>query len=262
MLPWGKLVSSTGIYRDTLKFASTGCDSLYTVVDLTVKPAQILALNVVICSDAFYRLTWGPLVNQTGTYKDTLRTKESCDSLVRIINLTVNATPPLVITKSNDINCILGTTKLGATIGYLYQWTPVSSLDNPISRTPVARPSVATMYKLTVTAQNGCIKTDSVFVDVNNTPSEKDFPLPNAFTPNGDSKNDCFGIAKWGHVTNLKFSIFNRWGELVFSKSNPSDCWDGRINGEMQSTAGYVYLITAITNLGRVERKGMIMLIR
>jgi gliding motility-associated-like protein len=261
-LPWGVTVNKTGIYRDTLKYSITACDSIYHIVDLTVKPAQIFTLNPVICSDSSFRLPWGPLVNTPGTYKDTIRTKEGCDSLVRTVNLTVNPTPPLAITKSNDVNCILGTAKLGASPGYTYQWSPASSLDNPVSRTPTATPSSSTMYKLKVTASNGCIANDSILVQVSATPSDNDFPVPNAFTPNGDGKNDCFGIARWGYVSNLKFSIFNRWGDLVFSTTNPNDCWDGRVNGIVQGTGGYVYLITALTNCGRVERKGMIMLVR
>ena len=99
-------------------------------------------------------------------------------------------------------------------------------------------------------------------VDVNSTPSDKDFPVANAFTPNGDGKNDCFGVSKWGQVSNLKFAIYNRWGQLVFETTQITDCWDGRVNGTLQTTAGFVYIISANTLCGRVERKGMVMLIR
>lgn len=36
------------------------------------------------------------------------------------------------------------------------------------------------------------------------------FVVPNAFTPNGDNLNDCFGIKRWGNAQVEQFSIYNR----------------------------------------------------
>ncbi len=49
----------------------------------------------------------------------------------------------------------------------------------------------------------------------------------NYFTPNGDSINDFYKIEKLETFRDHKFSVFNRWGDLVFSASpysnNPND---------------------------------------
>ena len=86
--------------------------------------------------------------------------------------------------------------------------------------------------------------------------------LPNAFTPNNDGVNDCFGIRKWGNVTIKEFSIYNRWGQKVFDTRNPSECWNGTFHGEMQDSGGYVYVIKAVSFCGNITRTGTVMLIR
>ena len=55
--------------------------------------------------------------------------------------------------------------------------------------------------------------------------------MPNAFTPNNDGINDCFGLKYWGNVTKLDFSIYNRFGERIFYTTDPAKCWDGRYKG-------------------------------
>ena len=86
--------------------------------------------------------------------------------------------------------------------------------------------------------------------------------MANAFTPNGDGLNDCFGIKNWGVITELQFLIYNRWGELVFSTTNPTACWDGNFKGQPSPLGNYVYYIKATTLCGKIERKGNLALIR
>jgi gliding motility-associated-like protein len=41
--------------------------------------------------------------------------------------------------------------------------------------------------------------------------------MPNAFTPNGDGKNDVFRIPPGTSLQLKEFSIYDEWGTKVFS---------------------------------------------
>ncbi|MBK9013048.1 MAG: gliding motility-associated C-terminal domain-containing protein [Saprospiraceae bacterium] len=92
--------------------------------------------------------------------------------------------------------------------------------------------------------------------------------LPNAFSPNGDSKNDVFYVIGKcaGEVRVLR--VFDRWGELVFEKSNtpPNDSlygWDGKFKGEDANSDVYVYFaIVKMPDGSEVELKGDLTLLR
>ncbi|MEO6758555.1 MAG: gliding motility-associated C-terminal domain-containing protein, partial [Saprospiraceae bacterium] len=56
-----------------------------------------------------------------------------------------------------------------------------------------------------------------------------EYTLPNAFTPNGDDHNDIFTpFPGWRFVEQVEMQIFNRWGNLVFSTTDPAINWTGR----------------------------------
>jgi hypothetical protein len=59
-----------------------------------------------------------------------------------------------------------------------------------------------------------------------------------------------------------ELDVFNRWGGMVFSTRNPSDCWNGATNGVAQPAGAYTYVIKAKTPCGEVTRTGFGMLIR
>jgi gliding motility-associated-like protein len=66
------------------------------------------------------------------------------------------------------------------------------------------------------------------------------FAVPNAFTPNGDGKNDKFKII-FNNTTGvtLRLQIFNRNGILIFSTNDISEEWDGRYKNVMQDMGIY-----------------------
>ena len=47
------------------------------------------------------------------------------------------------------------------------------------------------------------------------------------------------------------FSIYNRWGQLVFTTRINGQGWDGRIKGELQGTPSYVWMVSAEDYTGR-----------
>jgi gliding motility-associated-like protein len=145
--------------------------------------------------------------------------------------------------------------------GKTYLWSPAGDLNDPTSRTPMATVDTTTMFLVEVTDSNGCSATDSILVKAS-VSARTAFLVPNAFTPNADGHNDCFGIQHWGDVTIEQLDVFNRHGMKVFTTKNPAECWDGRFNGQLQSAGAYVYAIRARTACGEITRTGTILLIR
>ncbi len=177
------------------------------------------------------------------------------------LRITVDPTPIVQAQKSNDIDCGSPTAQLNATGASSFLWTPSTGLNNPTIANPLAGISATTTYIVTGTNNFGCKNSDTLTVNVTNA-NKPTFVLPNAFTPNGDRINQCFGIQRWGNVTIKEFSIYNRWGQRVFSTKDPTKCWDGTINGKPQATGAYAYVINASSFCGEIVHKGLVMLIR
>ncbi len=145
-----------------------------------------------------------------------------------------------------------------------YVWSPASGLSDPSIQTPIANPSKTTTYILTVTSKEGCKATADIIVKVTARIS-----LPNAFTPNGDGKNDIFYILGGLEGTTVEdFSIFNRWGEKVFHVNNalpgdPGFGWNGNYRGSPEPAGAYVYIITIkLADHTTQIYKGTVVLIR
>lgn len=176
--------------------------------------------------------------------------------------VTVMPLPIIQVSKSNDIDCSNDASQLNATGGILYNWSPVESLDNPNIQNPTARPTTTTLYSVKGTDASGCSNSDTITVYVTGT-NKGGYLMPNAFTPNHDGKNDCYGVKYWGVILELDFSIYNRWGQKVFQTTTPGECWDGTYNGKPQNPDIYIYMIKAKTSCDQeVFRKGTFTLIR
>jgi gliding motility-associated-like protein len=91
----------------------------------------------------------------------------------------------------------------------------------------------------------------------------KDVVFPTAFTPNGDGRNDVLMPLGTRNVKTMTFEIWNRWGQLVFSSSDPTKGWDGNYQGSSAQTGVYAYLIKYTVSDGEDKvLKGNVTLIR
>lgn len=115
-------------------------------------------------------------------------------------------------------------------------------------------------YKLDVTDSNGC--TASASVTVRDSTCPEHFFLPNAFTPNGDGRNDVLRPIFEGDVRNFHFMVFNRWGQKMFESTDASKGWDGRFNGQPQPAGTYIYSCSFTLFRQRANRKGSVLLLR
>lgn len=204
-----------------------------------------------------------PVASPAGTTTYTVYMQENVCQYDTTFDVRVNVHPIPVVQahKSNDINCSLLTSQLTATGAGTYSWSPSFGMERNDVPNPVVLIDTTTTYVVTGTTQHGCSAQASVEVRVtkDNMPV---YAMPNAFTPNHDGRNDCFGIRRWGAMTLLEFSIYNRYGQRIFSTNDPARCWDGTFNGREQPMGGYAYVIRARSFCGEVKRTGMVMLIR
>lgn len=71
-----------------------------------------------------------------------------------------------------------------------------------------------------------------------------DIQCPNAFSPNGDGRNDEWKVS-YQSIVSFECHIFNRWGQKMCSFTNPADGWDGKYKGKTVPTGVYFYVIKA-----------------
>lgn len=166
--------------------------------------------------------------------------------------IAVGTTTPLIATLSADVTNI--------------NWTPAAGLSCLSCPDPIAGPKQTTTYTIIASNPGGCTTKDdvTVFVFCNN----GNLFVPNTFSPNDDGNNDVFYPRGKGIFTIKVFRIFNRWGELVFEKTNfqandPVFGWDGRVNGKAAGQDVYVYTVDVMCeNQTVLKYNGNIALIR
>jgi gliding motility-associated-like protein len=67
------------------------------------------------------------------------------------------------------------------------------------------------------------------------------FELPNAFTPNGDGQNDLFKPYRSRFIETINFTVYNQWGQVVFSTHDPDINWNGENQAGKKLSDGVYY---------------------
>ena len=93
--------------------------------------------------------------------------------------------------------------------------------------------------KQNLSGQNNCKGIDSLLV----LPKQcmTGLYVPTAFSHNSDGKNDMFKALLFGNTLKFQWTIYNRFGQLVFTSASPSNGWDGTLNGTPQNSGNYVW---------------------
>lgn len=117
----------------------------------------------------------------------------------------------------------------------------VSKLQNPpiTSYTPIGRINVFTI-KLQVSNNYNC--SDSISKKIMVLPNCY-IDIPSGFTPNGDGLNDYLYPLNAFKAVDLIFRVYNRYGQVIFETRDWKKKWDGRVNGMLQPSGTYVYLL-------------------
>lgn len=208
---------------------------------------------------------FGIKYNQPGDhYITVIGTDDACVSRAHVDTVTVHALPDATIEGYNGEDLCAGDSiKLNArtiSTGFQYAWSPARYFDDN-STIPVAyaRIDQSGYVYLNVTDVFGCTKTDSVEIAA---PPCCNLLMPNAFTPNGDSRNDIFRIIKDGRHELKTFRIVSRWGQTVFETADERRGWDGNMNGQPQPMGTYYYYIKFVCSGATLEQSGEVTLLR
>lgn len=148
-------------------------------------------------------------------------------------------TPPPTgfLGKGDTTVCYTDSTILNATAGFgaTYLWQDGSTK-------PTFRVTKPGNYSVTVT--NACGPTILNKI-VNFSACSDSLFIPTAFTPNGDGRNDEFKPVYYytiGKQYNL--TVFNRFGQLLFTSNNIAKGWDGTYKGILQPIDTYIYQVS------------------
>lgn len=208
-----------------------GNDTLYSV---TVKDSLF---NNTIRQPATYVMKNGPLVSGTGSL--TANSSYNGNSDVNLIIPSQSKMPP-------------GTT---ATINFTINVNPDTVTVVRNSATGLSMNSASTVVTdISNDGTNPDSNNNGVWnEDADNVPTVLIIPnsgtlfIPNGFTPNDDNKNDVWFIK--GLPKDTKVTIYNRWGNKVYSKDNYDNTWNGYPNvsgtlgSEKLSQGTYYYII-------------------
>jgi gliding motility-associated-like protein len=149
-----------------------------------------------------------------------------------------------------------------ATGGIEYLWTPATNLNTDVGPNPVGTyPDTGHFaYNVYIKSAEGCEANDSIRVWVVAQPS---WFVPNAFTPNGDGKNDFMKPIAIGYSANNFFRIYDRFGEKVYESKDFSQGWDGNYYGKPAELGTYFWELSVTNRFGKKEfYKGDLTLIR
>ena len=179
--------------------------------------------------------------------------------------IRVTVLPKMKVSAGNDTAVIVNQPlQLTASGGINYDWIPSTYISAADIANPVAVfqfPSTGLRYKLFAYNPQGCKDSANITIKVFKT--QPIIYVPSAFTPNDDGTNDRLRPLAVGIKNIDNFSIYNRWGQLLFSTKINGDGWDGKIKGLAQNTGTFVWTVKAIDYMGKIYfQKGTVTLIR
>ena len=138
-------------------------------------------------------------------------------------------------------------------------------VEDLIAGSPYADPNVAVgetyCYQLAYVDDcgNESARSEAVCAAI---PTQGEVHFPNAFTPNGDGRNDVFTYTA-RLIDRVELRIYNRWGELLFQSTTPEEGWDGSYRGTMVPQGTYLYRADVTDQLGnQFIKQGRVALLR
>jgi gliding motility-associated-like protein len=152
-------------------------------------------------------------------------------------NVTINSKPTLVITFDPDTVAYVGN-KITLTGTGTF-----SNIDWSTGEQTVAIMVDKTgKYSAKIANSSGC--TDSSSISVRFKDAVK-FVFMTVFTPNGDGFNDYWKVDNIDKYQPCKVSIYNRWGDQLFTVNDYKNDWDGKYQGKALPEGTYYFVLEA-----------------
>lgn len=226
-----------------------------TVTDTTICPNEPVEVSV---TSAAENISWSP--GEKTSCKDCPTTTLTTDSDLNFVvsgiqdgcpaygGVNVKISPPSVfeITVSPPDNVAIGNPVTASVVnpvpGASYQWK-INGRDLGVhgSSYEIVLESKNDLIEAFLLPGNGNYCLGSGKIQVSGiTPY---INMPNAFSPNGDSKNDVFKAVIPDGVKLLELTIVNRWGQEVYSEKNSNNGWDGNYKGKEAPSDTYVFIV-------------------
>lgn len=225
-----RVYTEDGVYQDTVTAAS-GCDSIVSI-DLEFTSTITVDTNAVLCIGDSVNI--GDLqYTELGMFSDILTSQFGCDS---IVNASITSTDPASLELGSARSLCPGesiTLSLSNFDSYL--WSDGTTGSSIIITKPGS-------YTVEVMDTNNCLLTDDILITEG---CKLEVGAANIFSPNDDMINDTWAPTFNQPPSSYELSIFDRYGSLVFSSSDLSQSWDGRLENNELSTGVYVWRVEA-----------------
>jgi gliding motility-associated-like protein len=226
-----------------------GCDSLVNL-NLTINQSSSSSLSINSCGPFF--APNGQTYTESGSFSYTIPNSNGCDSTITV-NLTISPTPTAAFSSSPAL-LEFGMTEiqmLDQSVGQIATWNwtyttasgsiQTSTLQNPLFTIPTNTSGNQT-FQLAVSNAQGCT---SEITSILNIVEDAALYIPNTFSPDGNAFNNIFKVEGRNIDPNqFELTIYNRWGEIIFTSRDPNVGWDGAIANKGLAPIGtYTYQV-------------------
>jgi len=171
--------------------------------------------------------------------------------------LNIDILPPPFLDVGDDRWIAFDSLLLEATgIGH-FTWSPSYLVSCDTCQKTTVFPKHTTTFTVGLIDPSGCITSDQLTIFVTS-----NIYAPNAFTPNGDGKNELFFLKTY-NIVDFNLLIFNRWGELLFQTNDKTQGWNGYYKGSLSKNDLYIWKVRYTSTTGeRGSQTGTVTLVR
>ena len=179
--------------------------------------------------------------NSVGTYTISLTVTSALGAISTTTSSIIVNDIPTVNAEKDTIIEIGGTAELAATASSTgdFSWSPDDFLSCDNCQNTSANPQESLTYTVYFIDDNGCTAQDTVMVLVN---FKTGVGVPSAFSPNGDGYNDVLFVKGFG-IEAMSFTVYNRYGEVVFYSTDQSIGWDGTFKEREENPGVFTWVL-------------------